>query len=35
MCELIRRRVDLAPMKAAFIGNPRETGRRLMSRAWR
>jgi phenylglyoxylate dehydrogenase epsilon subunit len=35
MCELIRRRVDLSPMKSAFIANPRDTGRQLMSRTWR
>jgi phenylglyoxylate dehydrogenase epsilon subunit len=35
MCELIRRRIDLSPMRDAFIANPRDTGRQLMSRAWR
>ena len=35
MCELIRRRIDMTPVKAAFIANPRDTGRQLMSRNWR
>lgn len=35
MWQLIRRRVDLAPVRAAFIANPQATGRQLMSRIWR
>lgn len=32
---LIQRRVDLSPVKAAFLANPRDTARTLMSRIWR
>lgn len=35
MWQLILRGVDLSPLKAAFIANPRETGRQLMARHWR
>jgi phenylglyoxylate dehydrogenase epsilon subunit len=35
MWQLILRRVDLAPLKPAFLARPRETGRLLMSRIWR
>lgn len=35
MWRLIRRRTDLAPVKAAFLADPRTTGRQLMSRDWR
>ena len=35
LCELILRQVDLAPVKARFIEQPRETARMLMSRLWR
>ncbi|TAN63407.1 MAG: NAD(P)/FAD-dependent oxidoreductase, partial [Magnetospirillum sp.] len=35
MGELIRRKVDLSPVKDAFIARPVETGRRLMSEQWR
>ena len=35
MGELIRRRVDLGPVKDSFIARPLETGRRLMSEQWR
>lgn len=35
MLELIRRRVDLAPVKAAFLARPQDTARALMSGMWR
>jgi phenylglyoxylate dehydrogenase epsilon subunit len=35
MWQLILRRVDLSPLRAAFIANPQVTGRQLMSRNWR
>lgn len=35
MVELIVRRVDLGPVKQAFLDNPRDTARALMSRIWR
>jgi phenylglyoxylate dehydrogenase epsilon subunit len=35
MWELIQRRIDLAPVKDAFLARPRETARVLMSRTWR
>ncbi|TAN64899.1 MAG: NAD(P)/FAD-dependent oxidoreductase [Magnetospirillum sp.] len=35
MGELIRRRVDLGPVREAFLARPLETGRRLMSEGWR
>ncbi len=35
MWQLILRRTDLSPVKAAFIANPRLTGRQLMSQIWR
>ena len=35
MWQLILRGVDLSPLRAAFIANPRETGRQLMARHWR
>lgn len=35
MWQLIRRRVDLSGVKAAFVADPRTTGRQLMSRLWR
>lgn len=35
MGELIRRRIDLAPVKEDFLARPLETGRRLMSEGWR
>lgn len=35
MWQLILRGIDLSPLRSAFIANPRETGRRLMSRHWR
>jgi phenylglyoxylate dehydrogenase epsilon subunit len=35
MLELIRRRVDLAPVKAAFLARPQDTARSLMSAMWR
>jgi phenylglyoxylate dehydrogenase epsilon subunit len=35
MWELIQRRIDLAPVKAQFLAQPRETARVLMSRTWR
>lgn len=35
MWQLIRRGVDLAPVRAAFIADPQATGRQLMSRLWR
>jgi phenylglyoxylate dehydrogenase epsilon subunit len=35
MVELVRRRVDLAPVKREFLAQPRETARALMSRLWR
>jgi phenylglyoxylate dehydrogenase epsilon subunit len=35
MLELIRRRVDLAPVKGAFVARPQETARALMSATWR
>jgi phenylglyoxylate dehydrogenase epsilon subunit len=33
--ELIRRRVDLGPVRDDFLARPLETGRRLMSEGWR
>lgn len=33
--QLILRRVDLGPVKAAFLAQPRETARTIMSRLWR
>lgn len=33
--QLILRRVDLGPVKAAFLADPRETSRTIMSRLWR
>ena len=35
MWQLIRRRADLSAVKAAFMADPRTTGRRLMSQLWR
>ena len=35
MWQLILRRTDLSSVKAAFIANPRLTGRQLMSQIWR
>lgn len=35
MWQLIRRRADLSGVKAAFIADPRTTGRQLMSQLWR
>lgn len=35
MCQLIRKRTDLSPVKDAFIADPRATGRLLMSQIWR
>ncbi|MGA8154648.1 MAG: FAD-dependent oxidoreductase [Rhodoplanes sp.] len=35
MWQLIRRRVDLSAVKAAFVAAPRTTGRQLMSQLWR
>jgi phenylglyoxylate dehydrogenase epsilon subunit len=35
MWQLIRRRVDLSAMRAAFVADPRTTGRQLMSQLWR
>ncbi len=35
MWQLILRRVDLAPVKEAFLANPRDVGRALMSKLWR
>lgn len=35
MGELIRRRVDLEPVKEAFFADPNAVGRRLMSEMWR
>jgi len=35
MWQLILRRVDLAPVKQAFLAKPLETGRALMSKLWR
>lgn len=35
MLELIRRRVDLAPVKTAFLARPQDTARTLMSGMWR
>lgn len=35
MVELVRRRIDLAPVKQEFLDNPRDTARALMSRIWR
>ena len=35
MWQLIRRRVDLSAVKAAFVADPRTTGRQLMSQLWR
>lgn len=35
MWQLIRRRADLSPVRAAFLSDPRTTGRQLMSRDWR
>jgi phenylglyoxylate dehydrogenase epsilon subunit len=35
MVELIRRRVDLGPLKQEFLDDPRNTARKLMSRLWR
>ena len=35
MWQLIRRRADLSGVKAAFVADPRTTGRQLMSQLWR
>lgn len=35
MWQLILRRMDLAPVREAFLARPVETGRALMSRTWR
>jgi phenylglyoxylate dehydrogenase epsilon subunit len=35
MLELIRRRVDLSPVKGAFVARPQDTARALMSATWR
>jgi phenylglyoxylate dehydrogenase epsilon subunit len=35
MWQLILRRTDLSPVKAAFIADPRRVGRQLMSQIWR
>jgi phenylglyoxylate dehydrogenase epsilon subunit len=35
MKQLILKRTDLSPVKAAFLADPRATGRQLMSRIWR
>lgn len=35
MWQLILRRIDLGPMKAEFLANPRDVGRVLMSKTWR
>jgi phenylglyoxylate dehydrogenase epsilon subunit len=35
MWQLIRRRTDLSAVKAAFLADPKTTGRQLMSRDWR
>lgn len=35
MVELVLRRIDLGPVKEAFLANPRETARMLMSQTWR
>jgi phenylglyoxylate dehydrogenase epsilon subunit len=35
MWQLILRKVDLTPVKDAFIARPLETGRALMSSTWR
>ncbi len=35
MWQLILRRTNLAPVKEAFVANPRDVGRALMSRNWR
>ncbi|HXP12885.1 MAG TPA: FAD-dependent oxidoreductase [Stellaceae bacterium] len=35
MWQLILRRTDLSPVKAAFIADPRRVGRQLMSQLWR
>jgi phenylglyoxylate dehydrogenase epsilon subunit len=35
MWQLILRRTDLSPVKAAFIADPQLTGRQLMSQIWR
>jgi phenylglyoxylate dehydrogenase epsilon subunit len=35
MWELILRRIDLAPVREAFIADPQKTARTIMSRTWR
>jgi len=35
MVELVLRRVDLGPVKQAFLDDPRLTARTLMSKLWR
>ena len=35
MVELVLRRVDLGPVKQAFLDDPRQTARTLMSKLWR
>jgi len=35
MVELVLRRVDLGPAKQAFLDDPRQTARTLMSKLWR
>ena len=35
LCEMIVRRIDLAPCRKQFLAAPRETSRRLMSQLWR
>ena len=35
MWELMRRRVDLGPLRAQFLAEPRDTARILMSKLWR
>lgn len=35
MWQLILRKIDLGPVKAAFLANPKDVGRALMSKTWR
>ncbi|TAK54441.1 MAG: NAD(P)/FAD-dependent oxidoreductase [Gammaproteobacteria bacterium] len=35
MWELILRRIDLGPLRAAFLADPQTVARRIMSRSWR
>jgi phenylglyoxylate dehydrogenase epsilon subunit len=35
MWEIILRRIDLSPVREAFIAEPQKTARAIMSKTWR